>query len=671
MTANGRRSVGPRCIAIVGPFQSGKTALFQSILARTKSEATGPASETSEEARSHGHGVEPAIATVRFMDEDMTFIDCPGSIEFLHGIRAALPVCDAAVVVCEPDDKKLSALQLILRELEEAGVPRLLFLNKIDTAMGSVQDAIARLQPASSTPLLVRQVPLWSKGIAVGFVDLALERAFVYREHAPSEVIAIPPEASALEKEARFTMLERLADHDDVLMEELISDIEPPRDQVFDDLRREVHEGLVVPVLIGAADRGHGVGRLLKALRHDAPGIETTRKRLDIGTEGPALAHIVRTLHVPHGGKVSVARVLRGRFHEGDAVLSSGGGEARIGALSSRFGGSNGRLTEASEGMTVGFGRLEGMITSESFSNGRVRPEPVAFIPVPQPVQSIALVTRDPKDDVRLATALAKLAEEDPALTIKHDSDVRELRLAGQGEVHLKVAVEKLASRYGVSVEIRKPQVGYHETIRQPVTVRGRHKKQTGGHGQFGDVVLKVAPLPRGAGFTFIDEIVGGVVPRQFIASVEHGVREALHKGPLGCPVVDLEVRLVDGSSHAVDSSDMAFRAAARLAMNEAFEKAGSILLEPVHAVDVAVPSDATARATTLVSGRRGQILGYDARPGWNGWDVLQALIPEAELGNFIVELRSATAGVGSFNARFDHLAEAVGKAIPAQFRGH
>lgn len=663
------RSRGPRCIALVGPFQSGKTSLLEALLERCGALAkAGRVADGSSfgdsgpDARAHGHGTEPVFAAVDHGGEAFTFVDCPGSPEFVHLMRDVLPACDAAVVVCEPDERKIAALQSVMRELEDARLPRILFLNKIDESSAAAVEAVRALQPASRVPLLMRQLPLTSNGIVVGHVDLALERAFVFREHAPSEVIAIPPDVMPLEKEARFAMLERLADHDDALLEELLSEIEPSRDQIFDDLRRELRAGLVVPVLLGNALKGHGVGRLLKAIRHDVPGVGETRARLGLSDDGPPLAHVMRTVHAQHGGRSSVARVLRGRFKEGDAVVDSDGHEARIGPVASagRTDG-NGRLPEAPEGTTAAFARLEGFTTGTAFVTGRTPHARIAASERPQAVQALALSARDPKDDAKLATVLSRMVEEDPGLMVIHDGEAHEIRLGGQGEVHLRVAIEKL-TRAGVRVEIAPPRIDYRETIRKAVTVRGRHKKQTGGHGQFGDVMIEVAPLPRGSGFVFVDEIAGGVVPRQYIASVEHGVREAMKKGPLGRPVVDVRVKLVDGSHHAVDSSDLAFRAAGRLAMSDALEQAGSVLLEPILALDAAVPSDATARTGAIITGRRGRLVGFDARPDWPGWDVVQALVPEAETHDLIVELRSATAGVGSFRARFDHLAEAAGR---------
>jgi len=246
------------------------------------------------------------------------------------------------------------------------------------------------------------------------------------------------------------------------------------------------------------------------------------------------------------------------------------------------------------------------------------------------------------------------------------DAASGEMRLAGQGEMHLRVALERLADRFGVLVTAKRPGVAYRETIRDGVTVRGRHKKQSGGHGQFGDVVLDIGPRARGEGFAFAETVHGGTVPKQYFSSVEAGARDGLTRGPLGFPVVDVGVTLTDGSYHTVDSSDMAFRAAARIAIAEALPKARPVLLEPILAVDISVPSEALSRASGLVSARRGQILGYEGREGWDGWDVLKALIPEAEIGDLIIELRSATSGVGGYCAKFDHLAEVVGKPADA-----
>ncbi len=673
--ANGRRPSGPRLIALVGPFQSGKTTLLESLLVRTGAISRqgsvrdgSSVGDSSAEARAHAMSVEANVATTEYLGDRYTFVDCPGSIEFSNEMRDVLPLCDAAVVVCEADPRKIPALQLILRELEELGVPRLLFLNKIDIATQRVHEMLGVLQPASRAPLLLRQIPIWQNGIATGFIDLALERAFVYREHTPSAVIDVPAGDLPREKDARYSMLEKLADYDDALMEELLSDIDPPRDQVFDDLARELRGGHVVPLLIGAAERGNGVTRLLKALRHESPSLAQTLARLGGAEAGPALGQVVRTIHTAHGGKLSLVRVLRGAFSDGGTILGANGGEDRIASLSRLIGGAASKQPKAEEGDTLAFGRLDHIATGETIGDAKAgKPAQITSrAAAPPPVHTLSLAIRDRKDEVKLAAAMAKLTEEDPSLIFTQDQESGEMKLAGQGEMHLRVALERLAARFGVSVEAKRSAVAYRETIRHPSHVRGRHKKQSGGHGQFGDVVLDIRPLDRGAGFVFEEKVHGGAVPRQYFSSVEAGCRDACAQGPLGFPVVDVAATLVDGSYHTVDSSDMAFRTAARIGMQEALEKGGPALLEPILAVSIAVPTEAMSRATAIVSGRRGQILGFDGRPGWEGWDVLEAQIPEAEMSGLIVDLRSATSGVGGYTCKFDHLAEVVGKHADA-----
>jgi elongation factor G len=667
-----------RCIALVGPYLSGKTTLLEAILARTaavtrqgKVTDKNTVGDAAPEARDHGMSVELNIADATFLDDKFTFIDCPGSIEFQHEGSLALTACDAVVVVCEPDPKRVPALQLILKQLEDRGIPRFLFLNKIDSFDAQVRDILPMLQPASTKPLVLRQVPIWENGVASGFVDLALERAFVYRKQANAEVIEMPATIKERETEARFKMLEQLADYDDELMEQLLADVQPPREKVFADLVKEVQDGLIVPVLLGSAENGNGILRLLKALRHEAPFVETTAKRLKLENAKSA-AHVIKTMYTPHGGKISVVRVLAGEFGEG-SVVQGMRAEERAAAAFSLVGQDAKKRGPAKTGETVALGRLEKILSGETLSaekGGSVQvpaPEPA------QPVYGVAINVKDRKDEVKLTGSLARLMEEDPSLRLQHAKDTHQMVLWGQGEMHLRVALERLKRKYGVEAVSSRRQVPYKETIRKGVEhVRGRHKKQSGGHGQFGDVVLDIKPLPRGTGFQFAEKISGGVVPRQFIPSVEIGVEDFLQKGPLGgFPVVDVSVTLTDGSYHSVDSSDMAFRQAGRIGMQEGMPKCSPVLLEPIMEVEIAVPSEATARINGMIPQRRGQILGFDAREGWPGWDVVKAQLPESEMDDLIVELRSATAGVGTYTSKFHHLAELTGRLADNVLAAH
>lgn len=666
---NGTRSSGPRCIALVGPFQSGKTTLLEAILARTGAiqrqgtvDAGTTVGDASKEARHHKMSVEATFATTTFMGDNYTFVDCPGSIEFIQDMRSVLPAVDAAVVVCEADEKKVPQLQLILRELEDQNIPRFLFLNKIDKADKRVRETIKLLQPASRAPLLLRQIPIWNGDIISGFVDLALERAYVYKEHAPSEIIELKGENVDRKKEARFTMLETLADHDDQLMEQLLEDIEPPRDKVFDDLSKELRDRIVCPVLLGVATRTNGVLRLLKALRHEAPGAGETAQRLGVKAGTDAVALVLKTFHTTHGGKMSVARLLAGQAGDGTTLTTTGGEAGRVSGVFKLMGQHFEKRGQVASGETVAFGKLDAAKTGDTLSSGKQPHAALVEVKPSPPVLAIAVQAKERKDDVKLGPAFTKLTEEDPSLAVVHNAENHEVVIWGLGEMHLRVAAERLAERFMVPVTTRPPSVGYRETIRKPITQRGRHKKQSGGHGQFGDVVLEIKPLPRGSGFKFEDRITGGVVPRNYIPAVEEGVVDALKHGPLGFPVVDLSVALIDGSYHTVDSSDQAFRTAGRIGIVEGLPQCQPVLLEPIHHVEIVCPTEATAKMNAILSGRRGQILGFDTREGWDGWDTVRAQMAEAEIGDLIIEVRSATAGVGSFVFKFDHMAELTGR---------
>jgi elongation factor G len=316
---------------------------------------------------------------------------------------------------------------------------------------------------------------------------------------------------------------------------------------------------------------------------------------------------------------------------------------------------------EAATGDVVAFGRLESVRTGATLSASGDA-EALDAPEAPAPVYAFAIATEDRKDDVKLSGALQKLAEENPCLCIVHDVETGETVLRGQGEMSLNAAIERLAKISGVKVSTAKPRVPYKETIRRAVHQHARLKRQTGGHGQFADVKIDIAPRARGEGFAFGDRIVGGAVPKQYIPAVGEAAEAATRKGPFGFPVVDLEVTLVDGTFHAVDSSDMAFKTATRMAMQEALMKADPVVLEPIDHVTISVPNDYTPSAQRLLTGRRGRILGYAERAGWPGWDDVEALVPEAELHDLIIELRSLTMGLGTYRHEFDHLAEARGK---------
>jgi elongation factor G len=646
----------------VGPAGAGKTSLAEAMLFaagatdRLGSTANGSSiGDSSPEARQRGGSTELNVYNFEYLGDQFAIIDVPGSIGFAADGARALAIADVAIVVVDPDPARAPLAAPALRALDELGVPHVIFVNRIDQAHGRVRDLLSALQPMSVSPIIARQIPIWDGEKVSGFVDLALERAFKYRAGQSSERIEIPSELQEREIEARTHMLEQLADHDDELLEQLLMDEAPRPQKVFQDLARETGESLGVPVLFGSAISSWGVRRLLKALRHEAPGAQTAADRL--GVADPAL-YVFKILHGPIG-RLSLSRALGGTLREGSDLKIESGEHARVGSLFKVQGEKTQKISEARDGDVVAVAKIDNVKAGQWLGSGKLPPP----IEVEYPARNcaIAIEPADRKDDVKLSGALHRLTEEDGGLIVEHDEANHEIRLRGVNEEHLNSVIARLKRRYGVEVKSQPPTVGYRESIRKPVTQKGRHKKQSGGHGQFGDVIIEVKPLPRGSGFQFEERIHGGSVPKQWIPAVEEGVREAMHKGPLGFEVVDCAVTLVDGSYHSVDSSELAFRLAGRIAMQEALAAAQPHLLEPMHKLTVVCPSSATSRITSAVAGRRGQMLGLVPRDGWTGWDRIDALIPEAELSGLEAELRSQSQGLATYEAQFDHLAELNG----------
>ena len=656
----------PRCAALVGPYTSGKTTLLESLLFVTGAiprkgsiKERNTVGDSAPEARARQMSSEVNIASTSYLGDKWTFLDCPGSIEFFQETQNALLVADVAVIVAEAVIERAMALAPLFKFLDDHQIPHLMFINKMDTAATRVRDVLDALQAVSARPLVLRQVPIRDGGEAItGYVDLVSERTYKYKPGSASDLVPLPEDEKEREKQSRQTLLEALADFDDALLEQLLEDTVPDKTEIYKHLTRTVQEDKLVPVFLGAAEREHGVRRLLKTLRHEAPQPGATAARYGIAAAGEPCARVFKTFHMPHSGKLSLARIWRGEFSDGEHVHGE-----RVSGLFTMLGHQTVKQAKAGAGEVVAFGRMEKLRTGELLTPSG---KPVAGAEAwPKPITalfSVALQAENRQDEVKLTAALQKLAEEDPSLSFEQRADTHELLLWGQGEMHLNLAIDRLKDRNKLQVKARPPQIPYKETIRKPVTQHARHKKQSGGHGQFGDVKVEIKPLPRGSGFEFVDKIVGGSVPRQFIPSVEHGVRDFLPRGPLGFEVVDLSVTLFDGQFHAVDSSDMAFRTAARMAMSEGLPKCDPVLLEPILEVTVSAPNEYTSNVQRLITGRRGQILGFNAKEGWKGWDETIAHIPQSEIRDMIIELRSLSYGVGTFAWRFHHLQELIGR---------
>lgn len=657
-----KSSQGPRCAAIVGSYTSGKTTLFEDMLfaagaidRRGTVKDGNTIGDATPEARARAMSTEPTVASFDYLGEPWALIDCPGSVELTYDAQCAMMVADIAIVVAEPMPERAVTLSPVLRFLDDRSIPHLIYINKMDQAEASVRATFEALQAVSSRPLVLREIPIRDdNGVITGMVDLVSERAWRWNPHKKSDLIALPDQLADAEGTARAGMLEKLADFDDKLMEELLEDTVPSTDEIYENLTRDLAADLIVPVFFGSAENQNGINRLLKALRHEAPGVDATRDRLAIEDKGTQ-AQVFKTYYAGQSGKMSLARVWTGEVKDGMTL-----GQDRVGGVSAPMGRKLTAKGNAKAGDVVVLGRLGHAATGDLLTETGVAesdwPAP------PAALHALAIKAGAPSEDVRLAAALARLAEEDPALSFAHHPETGELILSGQGEVQLQIALSRLKSDAGLHVTTAAPQVPYRETITKPATIAARHKKQSGGHGEFADVTLEIRPQQRGAGFAFDDRITGGVVPKNYIPAVHRGVESWLAKGPLGCQVVDVAVTLTDGSYHAVDSSDMAFQKAAAKAMSEAMPGCGPVLLEPIRKVTVSTPSEFTARVQRIVTGRRGQLLGYDAKNGWAGWDEVSALMPEAELSGMIVDIRSQTLGVGSFVSEFDHLQEMTGK---------
>ncbi|TRU45125.1 MAG: elongation factor G [Microcystis aeruginosa Ma_QC_Ca_00000000_S207] len=654
-----------RNVALVGPYSSGKTSLLESLLFVTgaitrkgKISDRNTVSDSSTQARDRQMSVEVSVAHSQYQDLNFTFLDCPGSIEFASETYNALVGAGAAIIVCEPVVDRVLTLAPLLKFLDDWEIPHLIFINKMDRCNSHFNEVLQALKSVSSRPLVPQQYPIRQNNEIIGFIDLINEQAYHYHANSPADPVPLPDHLKEEEQIARQEMLETIAEFDDHLLEELLEDINPSREEILQDLKQELGADQIVPVFLGMAERDYGVRHLLTALVEEAPAptITANRRGLDPSADGDAVVQILKTYFTPQGGRLSLARVWQGTLSDGMTLNG-----VRIGGIYRLMGQQQQPLQQAQAGEIVALGRLEGIATGDVVSSGSQKPDLPRGLQL-KPVFALAIAAANRKDEVKLSSALTKLIEEDPSLYWEQHGDTKEVILWGQGEIHLQVALDRLARKYNLPMTTHLPQVPYKETIKTSTKSHGRYKHQTGGHGAFGDVYLDIKPLARGEGFHFHESIVGGVVPKQYIPGVETGVREYLGHGPLGFPVVDIDVTLTDGSYHSVDSSEQAFKQAARLAMTEGLPKCHPVLLEPILSVTVLAPSEYTAKVLQLISGKRGQIQGFEASEEWKGWDQVTAYLPQAEMHDFIVELRSLTMGVGFFQWDEDHLQEVPDK---------
>ncbi len=635
-----------RVIAVLGASNVGKSTLVDRFAAL---QGAAPPPAPPGESR---------VVGFSHLDEAWQAIDTPGSVEFLPVALGALLAADVAVICVAPDPDAAPLAAPYLRAVEAAGTPALILVNRVDEARGRMRDLVAALQDYAAHPILLRQIPIREGDRVTGTVDLVSERAWSWRENAPSQMIALPPGLASREHEARDEMLEHLSEFDDHLLEELVEGHEPPTEEVYGLCAKALAENRMIEALLGSALHGNGVLRLLKALRHEAPQPEVLRARLQAqaGLSEPPLAAIFAGGYRKHVGRTAWIRAF-------EALTAA---RPVAGKAPGQLLPADPRDQRHLEGL--GAGEIACAVKADHLAPGRLadgaaaHPAP-AWLAAPAPMFERLLLPAVEREGIKLSGALATLAELDPGLALAQDPVTGGARVGVQGPLHLRLLKARLKDGFGLDVTEQDPAPAYRETISGARETAYRHKKQTGGAGQFADVRLTVAPAPRGAGFSFSETVKGGAVPRNYIPAVEAGAAEAMEKGPLGFPVADVAVTLTDGQAHSVDSSDMAFRIAGKRGVAEALAAAGPVLLQPIHKVRIHAPAAFTGAFGPIVAALKGQVLGFGPDPEARGWEVFEALVPAAALAGLAGDVRAATQGVGAFDAAFDRYEEVHGKA--------
>lgn len=645
-----------RCFTVVGPSQTGKSTLVEKLAALGESsrKATSP------------YGLN--ITEFEIGKETWCALDTPGGTEALAHAQHALLASDACVLCVSPAPEEAVLAAPYLKVIEASGTPCIIFVNRMDEPRGRLRDVIAALQDYSSHMLILRQVPIREGDRIVGSCDLISERAWRYREGQTSALIEIPDTALELEKEARTELLEHLSEFDDWLLEELIEDREPASDTIYAISSRLLRENRIIPVLVGAASHSNGILRLMKALRHEAPPVDALRNRLGEAGNIPEASLAAVSFHAYHRqnvGKTVLVRALSNGIKQGAALGGGGLGSVQDPATGKPF------ATAAPEPGTIFAAVKSDHLPVPALLTATAASETPDWTVPPTPMLERILVPDSERDETKLSGTLAKLAETDRSLKVMQEEGTGAQLICVQGPVHLRDLCRTLADVFHVGVTDKPPSPTYRETVLKPSDVHYRHRKQTGGAGQFADVKLSVHPNERGGGFSFKETVKGGAVPRNFIPAIEAGAREAMEKGPLGFQVIDVGVTLTDGQHHAVDSSEFAFRAAAKMGVRQALSQASAVLMQPVVRVEIHIPSIYSGSLVPVVSTFKGQVLGFDRDEAAKGWDVFRALVPGAALDELARALRSATQGIGYFSKSFDHFEELYGKEAEAVIHAH
>jgi len=659
-----------RCITIVGPSQSGKTSLMESIVHVCKQihgkgqvKDNNTLSDHLPEEHELKMSISMGISNVQFMDEEYTFIDCPGSNEFINEFLQAVRISDLCVIVIEPVKEKILSLVPYFYYLNKMNVPHILFINKIDNINFDIKDILGSIQEYSPTPLVIRQIPIREKDKIIGLADVIHERAYKFEKDKPSQIIKIPEQLSSTHHEIREKVLETLADFDDTLMEKILEDVPTSTEEIYENLKKDIASNKIVEVLTGSAENETGIRRLLKSIRHDCPSHEKTIKRNGLKISNDiACIQVFKTNFLPHRGKQSIVRIWSGEIQEGNTLQNN----IRLQGLFSIKGKEFVKIPKAKAGDIIGLSRIESIKTGDIISDAEkeIKKDNNQLIP-PQPIYAKAIRAVKREGDVKLSESLKEIIETDSSYLIERNTTTQQLLIWGQGEIHLRIALNKLKNDYNVETTEEKISFSFQETIQRSVSDHViTHKKQSGGAGQYAKVVVDVKPLSRGEFFKFEDKIVGGVIPKTYIPSVEKGCKEGMQKGPLGFPVTDIQVTLKDGKTHDVDSNSNSFHIAGIKVIRETLKNCKPILLEPFHKVRFLVPSKNINNIYTLVTSKRGMIKTNQQKEDWVSFEILEAEMPGCEIFNLIIDVKSLTEGMGSFEHEFERMKTVPNKQL-------
>ena len=663
-----------RNVALVGHSGAGKTQLLSTLLfdagainrfGRVDDGTT--VTDYDEEEIARKHTLSASLAYAEWNKTKINFIDTPGMANFLSDARAALRVADAALVVVDAVAGVEVSTEKVWAVADELAVPRLIVLNRIDRERASMERSLESLRTVFGRAVIPIQLPVGEEKSFRGVVDLVAMKAWTFATDGsgkPSEA-PIPADLADAANTAREALIEMVAEADDTLMEKFFDAGTLTQEELVGGLKRGVAVGRIFPVICTSATTNIGMQPLLDAVLNYAPspaerpvtvGEETTIAARD---SGPVSAFVWKTVADPFAGRITMFRVVSGTLKADSTVhnVTKDTGE-RLGHLVLLQGKTQTTVPEIKAGDLGAVAKLKETQTSDLLADKTVayRVPPIKF---PEPVLSYAIEPKSRADEEKISTSLHRLQEEDPSISYNRDAQTKELLLAGQGQSHIEVTVAKLKRRFGVEVNLKLPRIPYRETITVATEAHGRHKKQTGGHGQFGDCKVKFEPLPRGSEFEFVDDIFGGSIPRQYIPAVEKGLQDARMRGFLaGYPMVDFRATVFDGSYHQVDSNELSFKMAASLAFKDGMSRARPTLLEPVMDVEVRAPSDFAGDLMGDLNGRRGRIGGMDTR---GAATIIRAKVPMSEMLTYEQHLTSATGGRGSYHMEFSHYEEVPG----------